>query len=192
MGVTTVRRGSSNSDLCATQDRLAWVMSHRGCAVTGLCAGGTQVRCPQSAMVSMGFATAAAEAPGGGDTADDRTGTSESEVDWTQFLAQAGEQGSALWNSLTDPFKPGTEDAVDQAVNEGINAGANDVNVNTNGNAASTVEPTWISQNWPWLLVGGIGVTAVALVAGTVLTSGGRVAPAPRTAPALPPHASEV
>lgn len=124
-------------------------------------------------------------APGGDNTpppAADGNGTPWINVDWDQFL------GGNLANSPSEPGKPGAEGgAVDQAINAGISEGAAAAG---NGAGAGNGEPSWVSQNWPWLLVGGIGVVTVAIVAGTVLISGDKTAPAPRSAPALPPHAS--
>jgi hypothetical protein len=122
----------------------------------------------------MGLAApAAAAAPPAADE-----GTPWINVDWDQFLGTGGE-GS-------QPTKGGG-DAVDQAINAGMNQGAADTGA---GVPAGNGEPSWVSQNWPWLLVGGIGVATVAIVAGTVLTSGDKTIPAPRSVPALPPHAA--
>jgi hypothetical protein len=71
-------------------------------------------------------------------------------------------------------------DPTANAVNQGVNQGTADMGLAPPQQGAPP-PATWINENWPWLLVGGVAVVGVVAVAVTVLSE---PEPAP---PALPP-----
>lgn len=165
MPVRVISRGSTQSALCVSPDRVPIVRGHDCTSAGSSCSqvqGGTRYNCPQSAMVSMGLAQSAS----GGGTSTSGGGTTPlpTHGGGGKFGGGSG-NGQQIYNNAKN------------AVNQGVNQGAADMGLAPPQNGESSPQ-SWISQYWPWLLVGGVAVTGVILVA---LAAGGE------EYPALPP-----
>jgi hypothetical protein len=177
MTVRVVSRGAENSELCVTSDREAVVRSH-GCQPQNLSCSATLPngrlwRCPQSAMVSMGLARGESTAAAPASSAPASSAPASSAAPTVgEKIQQAGQAitnffsggdktgtGAGTYTATASVGGVGGKNAVNQAVTLGVSDGE-----------AAVAPPSFVAQNWPILLGGGLLVTG-ALIAGGLYLS---------------------